>query len=426
MRSGQLAAVRVAAISMVLVALSGLAASQSPARVNRPVIKESIEAHLGKGYDSLRNDRYDVAAAEFRAALNMDPKLTLRARFPLAVALFELHKPVEARREFEIVQHDGGDHPNVLYYLGRLDLSARNFARAIDLLTRAAADPPFPDTTYYLGFACFKQGDLIAAEKWLTEAQRANPHDARVMYQLGLVYQKQGREEEATRAIARSNEQRQHDSAESKLRLDCALKLDQGKREEAQALCEQLYDPDNAEKLTAIGTLYGQHGDPDAALKPLQRAAELQPQSPQMQYNLALNYYQLKQLEQARNTIAPASARWPDLFQLAALYGKVLAQLGDDLPAYQTLHHAHDLNPQDQETSDLLYLSILKLGYKNGEAGQYAESERYFTEAKQMRPQEPEPHVGLAAVYSQTGRAALAATEHQTVDRLTRNLRRSR
>jgi Flp pilus assembly protein TadD len=425
MRSGQLAA-RVAAISMVLVALSGLAASQSPARVNRPVIKESIEAHLGKGYDSLRNDRYDVAAAEFRAALKMDPTLTLRARFPLAVALFELHKPVEARREFEIVQHDGGDHPSVLYYLGRLDLDARNFARAIDLLTRAVADPPFPDTTYYLGFACFKQGDLIAAEKWLTEAQRAAPHDARVTYQLGLVYQKQGREEEATRAIARSNEQRQRDSAQSKLRLDCALKLDQGKREEGRALCEQLYDPDNADKLTALGTLYGQHGDPEAAIKPLQRAAELQPQSPQMQYNLALDYYQLKQLEQAHNTIAPAAARWPDLFQLAALHGKVLAQLGDDLPAYQTLHHAHDLNPQDQETSDLLYLSILKLGYKKGEAGQYAESERYFKEAKQMRPQEPEPHVGLAAVYSQTGRAALAAKEHQTVERLTRNLRRSR
>jgi hypothetical protein len=38
MRSGQLAVVRVAAISMGLVVLSGLAASQSPARVNRPVI----------------------------------------------------------------------------------------------------------------------------------------------------------------------------------------------------------------------------------------------------------------------------------------------------------------------------------------------------------------------------------------------------
>jgi Flp pilus assembly protein TadD len=48
------------------------------------------------------------------------------------------------------------------------------------------------------------------------------------------------------------------------------------------------------EKLTALGTIYGQRGDLEAALKPFRRAAELAPQSPQMQYNLALAYFQLK------------------------------------------------------------------------------------------------------------------------------------
>ena len=256
----------------------------------KPSIRETPEAHMGKGYDALKNDRYDLAVAEFQAALKLDPSLALRARFPLAVAFFELHKPVEARREFEAVRRDAGDHPNVLYYLGRLDLDGRNFSGAVHNLTKAASAPPFPDTTYYLGFACFKQGDLAAAEKWLMQAASANPHDARVAYQLGLVYRKQGREEEAQKAIAESNKQRQSDANESKLRLDCALKLDQGSREDAHAVCEQLYDPDNADKLTALGTIYGQHGDPEAALKPLQRAAELAPQSPQMQYNLALAY----------------------------------------------------------------------------------------------------------------------------------------
>jgi Flp pilus assembly protein TadD len=37
-----------------------------------------------------------------------------------------------------------------------------------------------------------------------------------------------------------------------------------------------------------LGTIYGEHGDLEAALKPLQRAAELVPQSPQMQYNVAM------------------------------------------------------------------------------------------------------------------------------------------
>jgi Flp pilus assembly protein TadD len=373
---------------------------------------------LSKGYDALKNDRYDVAVAEFRAALKLDPKLVLRARFPLAVALFELHNAAEARQEFEAVRREAGEHPNVLYYLGRLDLEERNFTAAIEKLAKAAADPPFPDTTYYLGFACFKQGDVTAAEKWLLDAARSNPHDARVPYQLGLVYRKQGRIEEAEKVIAQSNEQRQRDAADSKLRLECALKLDQGPRDAAHTVCEQLYDSENVDKLTALGTIYGQHGDPEAALKPLHRAAELAPQSPQIQYNLGLAYYQLKRFDDARSALAPAAAHWPDIFQLAALYGKVLAKLGDDLPAYQTLRHAHELNPEESETSDLLYLSIVKLGYKSGEGGQYAESLQYFREAAKFRPQEAEPHLGMAAVYSQTGHPAQALAEQREADRL--------
>ncbi|MBI3477507.1 MAG: tetratricopeptide repeat protein [Acidobacteria bacterium] len=408
-------------ILLLTIVASSVVLTGQASHTASPRSKETPEAHIGKGYNALKNDRYDVAAAEFQAALKLDPKLVLRARFPLGVALFELHKPAEARREFEIVRREAGDHPNVLYYLGRLDLDGRNFTGAIDNLTKAAADPPFPDTTYYLGFACFKQGDLAGAEKWLTEAVRTNPHDARVSYQLGMVYRKQGREDEAQRVMTQSNEQRQRDTTESQLRLDCALKLDHGPREEAHAVCEQLYDPENADKLTALGTIYGQHGDPEAALKPLQRAAELSPQSPQMQFNVALAYYQLQRFEEAKSAIAPAVARWPDLSQLVSLDGKILAKLGDDLPAYQTLRHAHDLNPEDQETSDLLFLSILKLGYKAGEIGQYPDSLRYFQEASKMRPQEPEPHIGMAAVYSQTGRAALASAEQREAERLAKS-----
>jgi Flp pilus assembly protein TadD len=200
---------------------------------------------------------------------------------------------------------------------------------------------------------------------------------------------------------------------------------DQGPREGRHIpSCEQLFDPNSAEKLTALGTIYGQHGDPEAALKPLLRAAELAPQSPQMQFNVALAYYQLNRLDEARAALAPAATHWPDVFQLVALYGKVLAKLGEDLLAYQTLHHAHDLNPQDSDTSDLLYLSILKLGYKSGESGQYPDSLRYFQEAAKLRPDDPGAHVGLAAVYSQTGRPAQAQAEQREVARLTKNANR--
>ncbi len=418
--------------ALVLVTLGiDLASSQQTPAPAAPA-GSAPEAHLGKGYDALKQDQYDVAVSEFRAALEIDPTLTLRARFPLAVALFEAHKSDEARRELEIVRGEVGDHPNVLYYLGRLDLDDRQFDDAIRNLSQAAAKPPFPDTSYYLGYAYFRRGDLPEAEKWLKEATQANPRDARIPYQLGLVYRRQGREEEASKALAVSEELRRRDSNESQLRMDCARKLDQDARDEAHAVCEQLYDPDNAEKLTALGTIYGQHGDLEAALKPLRRAAELAPQSPQMQYNLALAYYQLGQFENARAPLASTLKRWPDLFQLNALYGAVLAKLGEDLPAYQALHHAHQLNPQDSGTTDLLYVSALNLakkklaergaGAKSQSAGLYSASVRWLSEAAKLRPQEPEPHHLLAQIYTLTGRAAQAQAEQQEADRLTRNI----
>jgi protein O-GlcNAc transferase len=370
----------------------------------------------------LKQDRYDEAASQFRAALKLDPTLTLRARFPLAVALFEMKKFDQARQEFEAVRREVGDHPNVLYYLGRVDLEERKFDAAIQNLTKAANKPPFPDTAYFLGYANFKQGDLAAAEKWLKEAARTNPRDARIPYQLGLVYRKQGREEEAKKALALSDELRQREDNESRLRMECAQKLDQGLRDQARAVCEQLYDPNDAEKLTELGTIYGQHGDSEAALKPLRRAAELAPQSPQMQYNLALAYFQLSRFEEARAPLANALQRWPDLFQLNALYGAVLLKLGEDQEAYQTLRHAHQLNAEDSGTVDLLYTTTLKLARESQGGRQYSDSFRYFEEAAKLRPQEPEPHRGMAEIYRLTGRPTQATAEQEEADRLYKRL----
>lgn len=406
------------ALALVAPSLAGL--QQEPTL--RPVVKDTPEAHLGKGYDALRQDRYDAAVSEFRAALQLDPKLVLRARFPLAVALFESHKSDEARREFEAVRREVGDHPNILYYLGRLDLEDQKFESAIGNFSKAIVKPPFPDTSYYLGYAYFKQGDLSAAEKWLKEAVQMNPRDARMQYQLGLVYRKEGLEQEAGKALALSEELRQRDANESRLRLECGQKLDQGPREEAHAVCEQLYDPDNAEKLTALGTIYGQHGDLESALKPLRRAAELAPESPQMQYNLALAYYQMNQFEEARGPLANALKRWPDLFQLNALYGAVLVKLGEEVPAYEALRHAYQLNPQDAGTGDLLYLATIGIARKSQDARQYADALRYFEEAAKLKPQEPAPHRNMAQIYGLTGRPAQATSEQQEADRLTNSL----
>jgi len=347
--------------------------------------EDTAEAHLGKGYDALKQERYDAAVAEFRAALRLDPKLVLRARFPLAVALFELKQTAEARQEFEAVRRETGDHPNVAYYLGRLDLLDQNYAAAVRNLTQAAAHPPFPDTAYYLGLACLKQGDWQAAGKWFEEAARINPRDPLAPYQLGIVYREQGREEAAKKAFAQSAALRARSTSESELRTECAQKLDTGPRDEARALCQQLYEPDDAARLAMLGTIYGEHGDLEDALPPLRRAAELEPQSPQMQYNLAYTYYRMGRFAEARGPVAKAVERWPDIFQLNMLYGAVLAKLGEDVEAHRVLARAHELNAQDTATVDLLYTVTLRLAQAAQAAHQDADAARYLKEAAALK-----------------------------------------
>ncbi|MGH9493477.1 MAG: tetratricopeptide repeat protein [Candidatus Sulfotelmatobacter sp.] len=402
---------RASLIAIALVCAPNLCAQQ-------PAHSETAESHLGRGYDALKQDRYQVAVDEFRVALALDSSLVLRARFPLAVALFEEHKPAEARKEFETVRRETGEHPNVSYYLGRLDIDDRNYAGAIQNLNLAIAKPPFPDTSYYLGFAYFKQNDMPNAEKWLKQAAELNPRDSRIPYQLGFVYRKEGREEAAQESLALSADLHRQDDSEAQLRTECGQKLERGSRDDAHAVCDKLYHGDDADGLTALGMIYAQHGDLEAALKPFLRAAELSPQSPQVQYNLALTYFQMNRLEDARGPLEQSLKHWPDLFPLNALYGAVLVKLGREEQACDVLRHAHELNPQDKATADSLYFLSLKLAEKNSNAKQFLNALPYLNQAAKLRPQEAEPHKAMAEIYGHLGKSVQAEAEKKEAERL--------
>ncbi len=380
---------------------------------------EGVDVHLGRGYEALKQDRYNDAAENFRAALKIDPTLVMRARFPLAIALFQLHSFVEARHELETVRREAGERPSVCYYFGRLDLEEQNYKSAITNLNKAIVNPPFPDTAYFLGFAYLKEGSDQEAEKWLKEAAKRNPEDSRAEYQLALLYRKEGREEETKQAFSRTKEQREQSNRLSQLKWDCAHELDRGISEQAITVCEQLDNPDDAEMLATLGILYGQHGELERALKPLLRAVELAPRSPQMQYNLAFTYYRLGRFADARGPLAGAVEHWPDLFSLNALYGAVLWQLGEVLPAYQALRRAHQLNAEDSSTTDLLYVATLELAKRAEASGADAEALAYLKEAAGLKPTAPEPHQRMVTIYTRLGRPDQAKAEQQKLDQLT-------
>jgi len=373
---------------------------------------DSVEMQLGKGYESLKQERYEDAEKAFRGALAIDPSMALRARFPLAVALFEQHKYPEARREFEAVNRAAGERPSILYYLGRIDYAEQNYKGAAARLGKASAQPPYPDTAFYLGLAYLKLGANEDAEKWLKRAMEMNPTDSRAEYELGKLYRKEGREEEAKRAFQHSGEKKVESSKLSQLKWQCGQELERGPSEAAPS-CEQLYDPNDADVLTALGVLYGEHGQLEKALKPLQRAAELSPQSPQIQYNLAYTYFQLKRFAEARGPLESAVQRWPDLFPLNALYGAVLWNVGETKAAYEVLHHAHQVNAQDAGTTALLYQAAMEMAARAEKAAADFEAVRFLQEAAALTPRQSEPHRRMAAIYRRMGKPVEAGREEQ-------------
>ncbi len=77
---------------------------------------------------------------------------------------------------------------------------------------------------------------------------------------------------------------------------------------------------------------------------------------------------------------------------------------------------------EDSGTADLLYSATLELARKSQGGRRYSDSFRYFEEAAKLRPQEPEPHRGMAEIYRLTRRPAQATAEQEEADRLYKRL----
>jgi tetratricopeptide (TPR) repeat protein len=141
-----------------------------------------------------------------------------------------------------------------------------------------------------------------------------------------------------------------------------------------------------------------------------------------VQYNLALTYFQMNRLEEARAPLAHALERWPDLFPLNALYGAVMLKLGRDEPAYSALQKAHELKPDDPDTTNLLYGVLLTLGERSKSERRYPDSLRYLEQAAELRVDDPVPHQQMADIYRLSGSSDKEKLELEKAEQLSRGV----
>ena len=377
--------------------------------------KEDSQTHIGKGYELVQQDRFELAAAEFRMALAIDPS-QVRARYQLAVCLFALGRHAESAAQFEQVRLQTNDDPNVLYYLGRLRLMALDHDGAIKFLSKIIATPPFPDTAFYLGCAYLGKGDIVRAIPMLEDAATTAPRDFRIPYRLARTYQQAGRQKDAEREYQRSAELRERYNNAARELVACGDALRNLPIAEARTTCERMADPNDPDQLTSLGIVYGEHGAYKDAIGPLKRAAELDPESFEIFHNLGVSYFRLRQYQDARTALERAVAMRPDFFGSNALLGAAYFVLKSDALAYSTLMHAHSLKPDDREAADLLFREALLLARDRFLAKDYLQSAEFLRQAAQIQPHDASVHRRLAEVYQMLGEAKLAGEEKALAD----------
>ena len=377
----------------------------------------TIEAHAGRGYEDVQNQRFEEATQEFQAALALNAGL-VRIRYELAVCYFALRQFSQSRNQFKQVLGEEPGNREAIYYLGRLGLMEENLDSAISMLASLASQPPFPDTAFYLGLAYLKRGELELAKKWLSTAAEIRPHDFRVQEQLARVYQKEGRPEEAEKRYARSAQlwQAIRDSRDQAIECDHALNAQA--LEKAQKVCDKLWDLTDPDKMTILGEIYGRHGYYTQALEPLQLVASFSPDSFDIQYNLGLTYFHLKRYAEARAPLERAVRLRPDYFGSSALLGASLYALKDDQQAFNILSRAHQLKPQDKDTSTLLFNESGILAREKCTSGEYVSCAGYWRKAEELGPTAAEVHRHLAEVSRLLGQTDEAAREDEAAQRL--------
>ena len=346
-------------------------------------------AHIGRGYELVQSDRYAEAAQEFRSALALDP-VAPNARYQLAICLFALAEHNESRKEFERLDRETKDDPNVAYYLARLDLLAGDSASAVRRLAPLMPQPPFPDTAFYLGSAYLANHDLEHAIQWLLRAADSEPRDFRIHYKLARALQQAGRRQESEREYALSTTMREHYNESARQSVACVQALRTEPIAAAREICNRLFDPTDPDKLTTLGMIYGENGKYEEAVKPLNRAATLDPDSFEIYHNLGLTYFRLKRFAEARDPLEKAVSLRPDFFGSNALLGATLYALKDDRVAYNVLDFAHQLKPDDNDTTELLFRVCVILGNKTAEAADYVASLKFLGKAADLHPGNPE------------------------------------
>ena len=192
----------------LLIAAAGMAAALTVTMPAQPALDRLVgareNAYRANNIGVTRLEQFDfaAAAAEFRRALEADPRLAI-ARLNLGIALFYASDPDGAEREIVAARPDLPEAPQPDYMLGLIARSTGRMEEAIAAFARAQRmDPADPGTAVNLGQLYRQERKHQEAIAEFRRALDVAPYNATAAYGLANSLLLAGRGDEGREAMA--------------------------------------------------------------------------------------------------------------------------------------------------------------------------------------------------------------------------------
>ncbi len=374
-------------------------ASQSQAKVAPPGTRGAaqpgeVEDLFRKAANLIENDRAGAAIPLLRRALELAPNEG-RIHHYLGYALMVGSQLPAAQKEFEIaLKLEPGDVYSEYFLARTLDMQGfRDQAVTLYEAVLKSGNVIY-DTYQHLGQAYARKREFEKAAAMIQRALQQTPWDSSLHTQLGAIYRRMGREEEAKQEFATGERLKNMDQASTQkmLQLTEAIRLKDSARVaalRAELMTQAGKDPD---LMTWLGALLGQGGLYREALEPLQIAMATGPCSYEACYNMGLTLARLGRGEEAVEPLRKALALRPHSFEANLILAIVYVNEGRNLEAIATLQEAHKSQSENHRV-------LLLLGQQYLQGSFFDQAIATFREALKVKPNDVDTRYLLIEAY---------------------------
>ncbi|MGO8793161.1 MAG: tetratricopeptide repeat protein [Terriglobia bacterium] len=340
----------------------------------------------------------------------------------LARSYYQTQNPPGARQTLRmLLEGPAPAPPEAVYRGGQAAMDAKDYSMAGDLF--ASIQSSYPDRVkagYYLALSRYRAGMFRECQDTLLHIDYASAPTRDVYKLLGWCYAEQDKMKEALGAFGQAVHL---DPSDESTYLDVAnMLVRHGKYENALALGKEMVGkfPNSYRAYMVQGSAQANRGFLTDAVKSFERACELNPKSPEANYDLAVVQNLAGFTQDALRTLERGTKAFPRdalHFQEYATLLVPLAEGGDagaEARAYSALNTAVHL---DNSLAESQYL-LGRLEMKDNEPAKAASE---LEIAARLDPQNAIIHLHLSRAYSRLGTPDKAAKEMEIYQNSVKN-----